>query len=289
MVIMKPHAECGTCLFHWIFERTVPYTKTSEVILLTRKILNIIVRHLLPTTNIGSLCNKTVQEVFKICPDLKGHYETLKKRSNEHAKDMISEATFFINSGVTVQERIKRASYLASAANVAPLNAPSAPYTFEEIRGIIGEGMIETETGDGLFEAIKKSSDLLYITDNAGEIGFDMLLIKEIKAMGKGVTLVVKKETFFEDATFDDLPIFGLDQLVDYIITVPGFMVTEELEQQTLSVFNAADLIIAKGTGSYEALHGETEKKTAYMLKVKCTPIARELNVPIGTIIAKIG
>jgi hypothetical protein len=51
----------------------------------------------------------------------------------------------------------------------------------------------------------------------------------------------------------------------------------------------ASDFVIAKGTGSYESLHGElVGKKAAYMLKIKCKPIARELGMKEGKIIVKV-
>jgi uncharacterized protein with ATP-grasp and redox domains len=39
------------------------------------------------------------------------------------------------------------------------------------------------------------------MADNAGEIGFDSLLIAKLKEMGPKVTLIVKEDPFFEDAT----------------------------------------------------------------------------------------
>ncbi len=49
---------------------------------------------------------------------------------------------------------------------------------------------------DELLEVIKASNHVLYVTDNAGEIGFDSLVIQQIKELGPQVTLVVKEKTF---------------------------------------------------------------------------------------------
>jgi uncharacterized protein with ATP-grasp and redox domains len=121
------------------------------------------------------------------------------------------------------------------------------------------------------------------VADNAGEIGFDSLAIHQIKGLGPKVTLVVKKQTFFEDATLEDANAFGLEKLVDEIITVPGFLVPDEMDEHTAASFQSSDLVISKGTGSDEALHGEIrDKKAVLMLKVKCGPIARELELNEG-------
>jgi uncharacterized protein with ATP-grasp and redox domains len=140
-----------------------------------------------------------------------------------------------------------------------------------------------------LFGALTGSRHVLYVTDNAGEIGFDSLVIREIKAIGPKVTLVVKKDIFFEDATMDDVYAFGLEELADKIVTVPGFLAPGNIEPSVARIMKASDFVIAKGTGSYESLHGElVGKKAAYMLKIKCKPIARELGMKEGKIIVKV-
>jgi hypothetical protein len=127
------------------------------------------------------------------------------------------------------------------------------------------------------------------VTDNAGEIGFDSLVIREIKELGPKVTLVVKKQTFFEDATMSDARSFHLDELADEVVTVPGFMAPHEIDASLKDLLESTDLVIAKGTGSYEALHGELGiKKAAYLLKIKCKPIARELGMNEGGVIVKL-
>ena len=131
---------------------------------------------------------------------------------------------------------------------------------------------------------------MLYVTDNAGEIGFDSLVLTQLKAMGKHVTLVVKEKTFFEDATKSDALFFGLDRLVDSIVTARGFLAPAELEPHAAQALHDADLVLAKGTGSYEALRDELGRKPAiFMLKVKCPAIARETGLNIGMTIVKLG
>lgn len=282
---MKPHPECGACLVHWVFERSAPYTPDTEITRLVRDIVGILVRDVSPEANLGSLCNGTVQRVFEFTQGLAEHYETLKETSNENAKKILPEALEYITFGKTPNDVLARACMLAAAANVAPLNAPSSPYTFQEIRDLINRGT-DRFIIDDLLEAIKASSHVLYITDNAGEIGFDSIVVQQIKEIGPKVTVVVKEKTFFEDATMNDATFFGLDRLADKVVTVPGFMVPHEMDSPMAALFESCDFIIAKGTGSYEALHGELGfKKAAFMLKVKCKPISRELGIDEGGVI----
>ena len=290
---MKPHPECGACLVHWVFERTAPYTAPSETASLARNIVDVLLHYVSPQANVGSLCNKTVHAVFDSTPGLAQHYEDLKQKSNENAKKVLVEAKEYVNKAETPEGRLSRACFLAAASNVAPLNAPSSPYAFQEIRDLIHRGdaekAIEKGLAGDLFTAVKNARHVLYVADNAGEIGFDSLVIGQIKDLGPKVTLVVKKQTFFEDATMDEANTFGLQGLVDEILTVPGFLAPDEMDQETAASFKTCDLVIAKGTGSYEALHDEIpDRKAVYMLKVKCKPIARELGEKEGNIIVKL-
>jgi damage-control phosphatase, subfamily I len=285
---MKPHPECGACLVHWVFERAAPHTPDAEIARLVRSIVGILVHDVSPVANLGTLCNRTVHKVFEFTQGLAEHYEKLKEKSNENASKILSESMEYVRLGKTPNDRLARACMLAAAANVAPLNAPSSPYTFQEIRDLMNHG-VDKVMLDDLLGVLKESRHVLYVTDNAGEIGFDSLVLQQIKEMGLKVTLVIKKQTFFEDATMNDALAFGLDKLVDEVVTVPGFMAPQEMDPSLVSLFESSDFIIAKGTGSYEALHGELgAKKAAFMLKIKCKPISRELGMEEGGVIVKL-
>ncbi len=287
---MKPQPECGACLVHWVFERTAPYTPERETARLARDIVGVLLRGVSPEANVGSLCNKTVRAAFGATPGLASHYEDLKQKSNENARKVLVEANRFIDGVRPLEGRLSRACFLAAASNVAPLNAPSSPYTFQEIHDLMhgGHSADKAIIGD-LFGAVRNARHVLYVTDNAGEIGFDSLVIRQIKELGTRVSLVVKEETFFEDATLDDVNAFGIEKLVDELLMAPGFLVPDEMDEKTAAYFKASDLVIAKGTGAYEALHGEIpDKRAVFMLKVKCKPIARELGLAEGNIIVKV-
>ncbi len=256
---------------------------------MTRRIVGILLKETTPTANVGTLCNSTVWAALETTPMLAKHYEQLKAESNEHAKRLLPEAATHIMNANTAQTGFERACFLAAAANVSPLSAPSGAYTFSEMRSLMsGESPAPAVVGD-VYDAIKAAHRVLYVTDNAGEIGFDSLVLTQLKAMGKYVTLVVKKNTFFEDATISDALFFGLDGLVDSIITVKGFLTPADLEPLAIQALHDADLVLAKGTGSYEALAGELQTKPAiFMLKVKCPAIARETGLATGTTIVKL-
>jgi uncharacterized protein with ATP-grasp and redox domains len=182
-----------------------------------------------------------------------------------------------------------RACYLASTGNVAPIGAPSDGFTFNEVEEIIkGNDPLPVVMGN-IYEAVQGASQVFYVADNAGEIGFDALLIAQLKEMGVKVNLIVKGPHFFEDASMEDASFFGLDKLVDNLLTTKGVFVPSECTQPVADAFAQSDLVIVKGTGNYEALKGELEgKETIYMLKVKCQPVSEKMGKEMGHFIVKL-
>jgi hypothetical protein len=169
------------------------------------------------------------------------------------------------------------------------MTVPDGAFRFQETTNILkGKNPLPTFIGD-VFGTAQRATRVLYLTDNSGEVGFDSLLIAELKEMGATVNLVVKEDPFFEDATRKDAVFFAMDKFVDNIFTVNGFFIPGRGPSQLSDVFNKSDLVIAKGTGNFEALkdrgHG---KATLYMLKVKCHPIATKTGAKIGSFIVKI-
>jgi len=202
---------------------------------------------------------------------------------------LLPSAKKYIEKGRTPRERFKRACRLASASNVAPMTVPGEAFRFREATSILkGKIPLPTLIGD-VFGTAQRATRILYLTDNAGEIGFDSLLITKLREMGATVNLVVKEDPFFEDATMKDALSFSMDKLVDNIFTVNGFFIPGRSTSQLSDIFKKSDLVIAKGTGNYEALKDQRYGKTAlYMLKVKCQPIAKKTGAKIGSFIVKI-
>ncbi len=137
--------------------------------------------------------------------------------------------------------------------------------------------------------------NILYLCDNSGEIVFDRLLIKYLKENGARVVVVVRRNPIINDATMKDAIELGLDKIADKVLTnteeiaelgVNLSLIPEELEEE----IGNADLIISKGMANYESL--SELKKThrlppvAYLMMVKCEPIAEDIGIPKGSRIA---
>jgi len=285
---VKPEVECGLCTMHWVYSRVASYADKEELPGLEKR-LDVLLRNVTSSANLGSVCNSAVGAVSASLMHVADRYEELKRQTNAYAKALLPRAKAYIDAGKTDRAQLERACFLAAASNVAPLNSPSGAYTFEEIRQIVDrDGPAPVMTGD-VYQAVRDADRILYVTDNAGEIGFDSLVIDLVGRMGPRVTLVVKDRTFFEDATIEDARFFGLHKVADRIVGADGFFVPCEQTGDLREIYAESDLIIGKGTGSYEALSGETSGKQAiFMLKVKCGPIARETGISEGNVVVKL-
>jgi len=273
----------------WVCERSGVLANEEGRLQLTKTLLEILSREFSSEINVGSLSNKLTDPIPDYLSQSSKYYQKFKRKNNQLAKKLLGSAKNYIKKGITPRQKFEKACHLASASNVAPMNVPSEAFAFQEVKSILrGRKPFPAMMGS-LFQEARRASNVLYIADNAGEIGFDSLLMACLKEMGSKINLVVKEGPFFEDATMEDALFFHVDQWVDHIFTLNGFFVPKEIPPALTDLYKKSDLIISKGTGNYEALKGEVEGKTTiYMLKVKCKPIAMEIGADVGSFVVKL-
>jgi uncharacterized protein with ATP-grasp and redox domains len=285
---LKPYTDCGPCILKWIYERLANALSEAERFTVLRKVMSVLSRDLEPSINLGALCNRSLEAVEGFFPASSAIYQEFKAKCNQAASRLLAEARDFIEKGETRRDRFVRACGIASVGNVAPIGAPSAPFEFSHVGEIIrGKAPLPSPVGD-VYQAVSQAHHVFYVADNAGEIGFDSLLISLLKESGMKVTLVVKEEPFFDDATMKDASYFGLDRIADAILSVNRIFVPEDAPEDLADTFAQSDLVISKGTGNCEALWGlPTNKNKIFMLKAKCSPVAKETGAPFGTFVVK--
>jgi uncharacterized protein with ATP-grasp and redox domains len=286
---LKPQADCGPCILRWIYERLADPLSEAERFMVLRRVMSVLSRDLEPSINLGTLCNRSLGAVKEFFPASSVNFREFKIKCNEAASRLLDDARDFIEKGETPRDRITRACGIASLGNVAPIGAPSAPFEFSHVEEIIrGKAPLPLMAGDA-FEAVSRAHRVLYVADNAGEIGFDSLLISLLKESGLKVTLVVKEEPFFDDATMKDASYFRLDRIADAILSSDGIFVPQDAPADLAEAFAQSDLVISKGTGNCEALKAEAGGKTTiFLVKAKCRPISEEMRISVGNFIVKV-
>jgi hypothetical protein len=140
------------------------------------------------------------------------------------------------------------------------------------------------------FEArLKGVREVLYLADNAGEVFFDLPLIRWMRRLTR-VIYVVKALPVQNDATPEELKQAGIEAELGEVITTgtatPGIdfsLASAQFKHE----FEAADIIFAKGMGYYESLSElPAQGRVFHCLKAKCKPVADSLGVPVDSYVA---
>ncbi|MEE8142213.1 MAG: ARMT1-like domain-containing protein [Planctomycetota bacterium] len=138
---------------------------------------------------------------------------------------------------------------------------------------------------------LEKSRRLLFLHDSGPELPFDRVLIMSLLAHGENlqVTCVVRQQRVLMDATredldrFDILDIPGVVGAVDPGISALGIPISE-CSREFREVFDASDLILAKGQAHLETL-ADCGKTAYFLLRAKCVVMAAAQGVEIGNLI----
>ena len=136
---------------------------------------------------------------------------------------------------------------------------------------------------------LKSACKILYLADNAGEIFFDLPLVKKLRQFAD-VTYVVKSLPVQNDASLEDVRKTGLESEFGRVMTTgtasPG-IVFSLASPQFKREFESADLVFAKGMGNYESLSElHSEGRFFYCLMAKCKPVAASIGVPLNSYVA---
>ncbi|MBW2656926.1 MAG: DUF89 family protein, partial [Deltaproteobacteria bacterium] len=104
----------------------------------------------------------------------------------------------------------------------------------------------------------EKPAKVLYLTDNAGEIYFDLPLYEYIRDRSRKTILVVKGGPSLNDLTRTELKSAGLEKLFDTVMdtgTDGAGIDWENVSRDFLDLIASADLVISKGMANFETLY----------------------------------
>lgn len=202
----------------------------------------------------------------------KRHYNRLALEMYPRLKGMVEEA----------EDRLAAAVKVAAAGNIIDLGILDSVDIEGTINEIFSRGFAVDHL-DALSQRLAEAKRILYLSDNAGEIVFDKVLVEELRRRSKEVTFAVKEAPIINDVTLEDALAVGMDEVARVVSTGSGQVGTNlsDCSQEFLEEFRAADLIISKGQGNFETL-SEVEGPIFFILKAKCREIAAELGVELG-------
>jgi uncharacterized protein with ATP-grasp and redox domains len=224
---------------------------------------------------IATKIHKVIKEVTHN-PD---PYKEMKEREMTLARELSTELRS------RYKDDLRGCLKLAAAANAIDFFREPGSIK-DDIREPVSFAVDDSEQ----FEAkLKNAGKVLYLADNAGELYFDLPLVKWMRQFAQ-VIYLVKPSPVQDDLTLEDVRRSGLEgefgKVTSTGIASPG-IVFSLASAQFKQEFESADLIFAKGMGHYEALSElPPEGRFFYCLKAKCKPVADSLGVPINSYVA---
>ena len=131
---------------------------------------------------------------------------------------------------------------------------------------------------------LRRGGKLVYLTDNAGEIGFDRVLAEAIAAAYPdiSVTFCVRGAIAQNDATREDAAAVGIPfPVIDNGNRVAGTQL-DMLSEEAAATLSGADVILAKGMANAETMLG-CGYNVYYAFLVKCQRFVTRFGKPMFT------
>ena len=236
---------------------------------------------------IALLSTEVHRAVYRILGD-DDPYRHVKRLANETAVKLLPTVQSLIQTSSDPFRSAVIAAIIGNTFDFGVLGFEVATDDFEkEVAAIYRHGLDIDDT-----DAIKPLlNDVVYVADNVGEIVYDGLLIEQMRKLGAHVTLVVRGASILTDATMEDVWEFGLDKVADGVMTTGSNAIgikLDEIPAELRDILPRASLIIAKGMANYEMLSEYSFKPVAYLMRVKCAPVAESVGARVGDFIARL-
>jgi len=256
-------------------------------------LLNFLAKEFKSTANPAYLGTKRDRLIRRITgnPD---PYAKKKQISNQKALEILPLAENLVSNEPSKELRFREACLCSIVGNIMEFDIPDNPFKFTDLKELIqqAEKDLAIDEIPQVFNKAKNAKLVLYLTDNAGEIAFDTLLVRELEKVGPQVIVAVKGGPILNDATMEDAKYVGMHKVADEMITTGTDavgLILNECSDEFLKVYNSADFVVAKGMGYAETI---TELQLpvphALLLRTKCGTVANFFNVSRGKNIAKL-
>ena len=171
--------------------------------------------------------------------------------------------------------------------NYLDFSALQGKVSFSDLEQMLDKGLemeLDRKTYGDLCRDLEQGKTLLYLTDNAGEIGFDRIFAEEIgkKYPHLSITFCVRGAIAQNDATREDAEAVGIPfPVIDNGNRVAGTQL-DQLSSEAARALKEADVVIAKGMANTETMFG-CGYNVYYAFLVKCQRFVNHFGQPMFT------
>lgn len=284
---MRTYLECIPCFFKQALEAS----KLSKADQTTQKRVLDELSRLIPGIRLNSTPPEMGRIIYQLVSKITGErdpFKEIKQKSNKQSLKLYPDLKTKIESS---NDRLLTAVRLAIAGNVIDYGAQNNFVIEEEIKNCLRGDFAIFDYGD-FRETLDKADQILYLADNAGEVVFDKILIEEIRKLDplrrRQIFYVVRDRPIINDALIEDARACGIEEVAEVVSSgsdAPG-TILELCSQEFLKLYEQAKMVISKGQGNFEAL-SEEDKPIFFLLKAKCSVIAKDIGCRRGDVILK--
>jgi uncharacterized protein with ATP-grasp and redox domains len=279
---MKVGSRCGYCLIHRGYKIINMSTDNEEI---RREAMHQLLQMVGKQYNeqaVPSIIGAERCRIIAKVTGCKDPYKDLRKQSNQRALELLPEMKQIIHA-TPKEQRLKIACLISCLGNVIDYDVPGNNSDLDDALNFFDDGFYIDDV-DEFKKRIEEDSKVLFLTDNAGEIAFDTLVVNELKNLRCNVTVAVKGGPSLNDALMIDAEQVGMTELANEVITTGTDAIGIRLDESPDSFktrFFSADLIIAKGMANWETMT-ETPAPCPmlFLLRTKCEPVANSVEAP---------
>lgn len=278
---MRINADCIECMIRRNLETARLHGDDAQV---TEFALDLM-RLILKTPEASSPCfapeiSRLYQKHFGLDPD---RYAEEKRLSNQFVLERMDKIRDLVSQS---EDRLYAAFQFAILGNYIDFSALQGELSFDTLDAMLQKAKqfhVDAQVFARLRRDLASGKELLYLTDNAGEIGFDRIFAEEIHRQYPDlhITFCVRGGPALNDATREDAAIVGIPfPVIDNGNCTPG-TVLSLAGDDLLAALKASDVVIAKGQANAETLmdthHGYN---VYYAFLAKCIRFTQRFSVP---------
>jgi len=228
------------------------------------------------TPAVGPAVNRLYQKYYDLEPD---RYRQEKQASNAFVMERLDAIRA---TAETAPDPVLAGLQLAILGNYIDFSALQGEVSFEKLDIMLQNALeMELQEYPRFRQELAGAKRLLYLTDNAGEIGFDRVCAEQIhKAFPNlEITFCVRGGYAQNDATREDALAVGIPfPVIDNGNEVAGTELTL-LSEEARQAMDSADMILSKGQGNAETLLG-CGYNIYYAFLIKCSRFIQRYNKP---------
>ncbi len=187
----------------------------------------------------------------------------------------------------TAPDPILAGLQLAIAGNYLDFAALRDQVNFDTLDDMLDKARemeLDREVYADLCRKMEQGKTLLYLTDNAGEIGFDRVFAEEIarKYPNLQITFCVRGGIANNDATREDAAAVGIPfPVIDNGNRIAGTQI-DLMSAESRKALETADVVIAKGMANTETMYG-CGFNVYYAFLIKCQRFVDRFGRPMFT------